>query len=367
MLDLPKPEDYKIDPSWGIKPGQYIHHVPDKKRIEQVNKYHNATNFVFSANNNELLTTILELLKNQNTVGILEEKFTPSIQEFTASEKEIQATEAQTIPSTRAEDEDKFKSTFEHEDSVKPKKELSYEQSQASFLKSPVSSNQPQKSAKMSAPSENTQMAPYKHRFQPAVSGSQASSEASFHDAPEFLDSGENGTTPDPVSTGEGSGPTQLEAAPFDPYALLGEAFDAPPSITSPETPAAGAGPANDGQASSASKLAKTGGEGAAAAGAPGALWVPPHLRGVVIPTPGAAVAAAAAAPAPAPAPAPAAEEEKAKKAIDWRDVVDIRLVANSHHDIEVPEVTRDVTLQDVYRAGLHDDNREARNHISWW
>ncbi|KAI4191980.1 MAG: hypothetical protein LQ350_008713 [Teloschistes chrysophthalmus] len=112
--------------------------------------------------------------------------------------------------------------------------------------------------------------------------------------------------------------------------------------------------PGNDGQASSASKLAKSGEEGAATAGSPAAQWVPPILKGVVIPTAGAAAT---------PAPAPAVEE--AKKAIDWREVVDNQIVANSHHDVEVPEVTRDVMLQDVYRAGLHDDNREAKKDTS--
>lgn len=90
MLDLPKPEDYKIDPSWGIKPGQYIHHVPDKKRIEQVNKYHNATNFVFSANNNELLTTILELLKNQSKIlARQDESLTKINADFQRSDRSI--------------------------------------------------------------------------------------------------------------------------------------------------------------------------------------------------------------------------------------------------------------------------------------
>lgn len=132
-------------------------------------------------------------------------------------------------------------------------------------------------------------MAPFRRRFQAAPQGSQASSEASFKSAAEALEE-EEGTTPGPVSKGEGSGPTQMEAAPNDPYAGIGDFFDARPSITTTQaTLAAGSDPGKDGYASTASKLAKTkkGGEGAAAAGQPAAQWVPPHLRGVVTPKPG--------------------------------------------------------------------------------
>lgn len=74
-------------------------------------------------------------------------------------------------------------------------KKRSYSTYFLSFPKSSASSTQSQKSAKMSAPWENPPLAPFKRLSQSAGDGSQASSEASFESAPEFLD-GENETTP---------------------------------------------------------------------------------------------------------------------------------------------------------------------------
>ncbi|KAL9577844.1 MAG: hypothetical protein Q9212_006104 [Teloschistes hypoglaucus] len=486
MLELPNPKDYKIDPGWGIKPGQYIHHVPDKKRIGKVKEYHNATSFVFLANSNELLTVMHGLLVNQSKIlarqdeslatinedlqrvtaivegwtkahtehptdaedyapnvanrdkirkgaqnnpnqaneqvnmfstepkeGIvvtIKTESTPSIQKSTPPYSTIQPTQSteskvcdsavsiltpkikdllQTIASGRAEDKSKNASTIKHPTKSLPNKHSrhktlrtqpcklkSYTQPHSATAKSSASSRTPpvsppnsalrtssnssipSKKAAMSAP-VNEPMAPFKRRFIAAVPGSQASSEASFKSAPEFL-AGENGTTSDPVSTGEGSGPTQPVAGQqpvaADPYAGIGEFFENRPSIASP----AALPRANDGQGSSANKLAKKGGESVVAAGLPVAKWVPPRLRGVLMPAP------RVAAPTPAPAPAPAAKKE-AKKAVDWRDVVDERIVANSHTNVEVPEVKERHMLHDVYRTGLHDDNSEAKKDIKWW
>ncbi|KAL9580447.1 MAG: hypothetical protein Q9203_006297 [Teloschistes exilis] len=444
MLDLPVPEDFKIDPGWRIKPGDYIHHVPDKKMIGKVNKYNSITQHVLLSNNNELLTTIHGLLMNHSeiqakhdayfqrilaqsegeqegtkaqtehpmdtdaeddaatfdadkirkgaqdnpsTVGNLNNKITPNTEQIIAAiKKTIQDTMTkvgsasvfnlatkvddllQTIPSDRATRESAKKHSSKkaspkgHSYPKTPRttscKIKSYSQPRSATAKSsapspPAASSasplKPTKADGMSAPWENAPMAPFRRRFQAAPQGSQASSEASFKSAAEALEE-EEGTTPGPVSKGEGSGPTQMEAAPNDPYAGIGDFFDARPSISNTQaTLAAGSDPGKDGYASAASKMAKKRGEGAAAAGQPAAQWVPPHLRGVVTPKPGAEGA------------------KKEPKKGDWSVAKKGQAVASSHKIFEVPEIEEPVTLLDFFRRGLHADNSEAKKKTEWW
>ncbi|KAL8766583.1 MAG: hypothetical protein Q9194_006225 [Teloschistes cf. exilis] len=394
MLDLPVPEDFKIDPGWRIKPGDYIHHVPDKKMIgksegEQEGTKAQTEHPMDTDAEDDAATFDADKIRKgaqDNPMGNLNNKITPNTEQIIAAiKKTIQDTMTkvgsasvfnlatkvddllQTIPSDRATRESAKKHSSKkaspkgHSYPKTPRttscKIKSYSQPRSATAKSsapspPAASSasplKPTKADGMSAPWENAPMAPFRRRFQAAPQGSQASSEASFKSAAEALEE-EEGTTPGPVSKGEGSGPTQMEAAPNDPYAGIGDFFDARPSISNTQaTLAAGSDPGKDGYASAASKMAKKRGEGAAAAGQPAAQWVPPHLRGVVTPKPGEGA-------------------KKEPKKGDWSVAKKGQAVASSHKIFEVPEIEEPVTLLDFFRRGLHADNSEAKKKTEWW
>ncbi|KAL8636889.1 MAG: hypothetical protein Q9228_005775 [Teloschistes exilis] len=394
MGDLPVPEDFKIDPGWRIKPGDYIHHVPDKKMIgksegEQEGMKAQTEHPMDTDAEDDAATFDADKIRKgaqDNPMGNLNNKITPNTEQIIAAiKKTIQDTMTkvgsasvfnlatkvddllQTIPSDRATRESAKKHSSKkaspkgHSYPKTPRttscKIKSYSQPRSATAKSsapspPAASSasplKPTKADGMSAPWENAPMAPFRRRFQAAPQGSQASSEASFKSAAEALEE-EEGTTPGPVSKGEGSGPTQMEAAPNDPYAGIGDFFDARPSISNTQaTLAAGSDPGKDGYASAASKMAKKRGEGAAAAGQPAAQWVPPHLRGVVTPKPGEGA-------------------KKEPKKGDWSVAKKGQAVASSHKIFEVPEIEEPVTLLDFFRRGLHADNSEAKKKTEWW
>ncbi|KAI4242048.1 MAG: hypothetical protein LQ352_007325 [Teloschistes flavicans] len=200
-----------------------------------------------------------------------------------------------------------------------------------------------------SAPQDDGALAPFKRRFQSSPSpASQAPS------------------VPGPSKEGG----QQRDAA--DPWAGLGEFFDAHQSITSSGSP--GAAKALDGNTSS--KLAQTpaSGEGVVAAASRAASWVPPHLRGVTMPKPdGTASSFFRSWESHANQSVAGAEGEKKEEAIKGQSVAAGgpkaasagASTARGTTKVVPPTIKEPYTLQDIYREGVYDPQREEEKK-SW-